>query len=307
MEKTGRPEEEWLSGRSVQLSILVLLLEAMLAYVVSAVYGVTRESPDAGVGSGMSLFSLPVLAPFAAVVAGALSVCLVLPAVRLSEVLGRRLGGREGWWVPVAVGAVSLVVVPVAAALAGGAGAGGLALGWALTTAALTVPALLWRSRRERIFKPVALWGVAAIVLTAALGGAGLATGVLKEYRPPALTPADVVGRWSDGQGGTVTFTADGRVSAVDIDEDLGGRGLPEDTADADGPEGEGTRCSGQGTWTYEPGGGVRSQEVRTTVDACGFAPWSVGGTEDRPTLYQYIGDPDSWDLYVLRRADDGP
>ncbi|MEW2063775.1 hypothetical protein AB0899_23930 [Streptomyces sp. NPDC007002] len=69
MGKTGRPEEEWLSGRSVQLSILALLLEAMLAYVVSAVYGVTRESPDAGGDSGMSLFSLPVLAPFAAVIA----------------------------------------------------------------------------------------------------------------------------------------------------------------------------------------------------------------------------------------------
>ncbi|SBU97444.1 hypothetical protein YW5DRAFT_05514 [Streptomyces sp. Ncost-T6T-1] len=308
MEKSGRPEKEWLTGRSVQLSILVLLLEAMLAYVVSLVYGVTQESPNAGVGSGMFIFFLPVLAVFAGGIAGALTVGLVLPTAWLSEVLGRRFGSREAWWwVPVAAGAVSLVVVTVVAPLAGGAGAGAVALGWFLTTVAITVPALLWRSRRERIFKPVILWGVAAIVLTAVLGGVGLATGVLKEYRPPALTSADIVGRWSDGQGGTVTFTADGRVTAVDVDDDLDGWGPEDDATDPDGPEDTDTRCSGQGTWTYEPGGGTWSQEVDLTIDSCGFDVWNVGGTASRPTLYQYIGDPDSWDLYVLRRTDGGP
>ncbi|MFD4234727.1 hypothetical protein [Streptomyces sp. NPDC058542] len=58
-------------------------------------------------------------------------------------------------------------------------------MAWPLTTAALTVPALLWRSRRERIFGPVMLWGPVAVVLTAGLGGAGLAAGVIPEYRPP--------------------------------------------------------------------------------------------------------------------------
>lgn len=300
MEKAGRPDKEWLSGRSVQLSILVLVLEATLAYVVSVVHGVTLESPNAGVGSGMTVLFLPVLAVFAAGIAGALTVGLVLPTAWLSEVLGYRFAGRAAWWwVPVAAGAVSLVVVAVVVPLAGGAGAGAVALGWFLTTAALTVPALLWRSRRERILKPVALWGVAAVVLTAVLGGVGLATGVLKEYRPPALASADLVGRWSDGQGGTVTFTADGRVTADAIDDDLGGWGH------GDG-EDDGAICTGQGTWTYEPGVGAWSQEVDITVDSCTYGTWYVGGTEGRPTLYQYIGDPDSWDLYELRRTGGG-
>ncbi|MGW4835542.1 hypothetical protein [Streptomyces globisporus] len=309
MEKSGRPEKKRLFGLSLLLSILVLLLEAMVALVVSLVYDVTQESPNAGGGgSAMFIFLLPVLAVFATAIAGALSVGLVFPTTWLSGVLGRRFGGREvWWWVPVVAGAVSLVIVAAVVALAGGAGAGAVTLGWFLTTAALTAPALLWRSRRRRIFKPVILWGVAAVVLTAVLGGVGLGTGVLKEYRPPAVTSADLLGRWSDGQGGTVTFTADGRVTAEDIDDDPGSWDPENESTDSDGPEGEDTRCSGQGTWTYEPGGGTWSQEVDITVGSCGSDVWYVGGTEGRPTLYQYIGDPDSWDLYVLRRTDGGP
>ncbi|MET8843576.1 hypothetical protein ABZW67_26205 [Streptomyces rubiginosohelvolus] len=302
MEKSGRPEKKRLFGLSLLLSILVLLLEATVALVVSLVYDVTQESPNAGGGgSAMFIFLLPVLAVFATAIAGALSVGLVFPTAWLSGVLGRRFGGREvWWWVPVVAGAVSLVIVAAVVALAGGAGAGAIALGWVLTTAALTVPALLWRSRRERVFTPVILWGVAAVVLTAVLGGVGLGTGVLKEYRPPALTSADLVGRWSDGDGGTLTFAADGRVTADAVDDDLGGWGH------GDG-EDDGDICTGQGTWTYEPGTDRSSQVVDVRVDSCTYGTWDVGGTESRPTLYQYIGDPDSWDLYELRRTDGGP
>ncbi|WP_097875113.1 hypothetical protein [Streptomyces sp. ms184] len=302
MEKSGRPEKKRLFGLSLLLSILVLLLEATVALVVSIVYDVTQESPNAGGGgSVMFIFLLPVLAVFATAVAGALSVGLVFPTAWLSGVLGRRFGGREvWWWVPVVAGAVSLVIVAAVVALAGGAGAGAVALGWFLTTAALTVPALLWRSRRERIFTPVILWGVAAVVLTAVLGGVGLGTGVLKEYRPPALTSADLVGRWSDGHGGTLTFAADGRVTADAIDDDLGGWGH------GDG-EDDGDICTGQGTWTYEPGRDRRSQVVDVWVDSCTYGTWNVGGTEGRPALHQFIGDPDSWDLYELTRTSEGP
>ncbi|MGW3212159.1 hypothetical protein ACWDBC_07880 [Streptomyces parvus] len=308
MEKPGRPEKKRLFGLSLLLSMLVLILEGILAVVVAVVYGITQESPNAGGGSAMFILFLPVVAVFGIMVAGSVSVALVFPAAWLGDVLGRRLGGREAWWwVPPAAAAVSLVLVVAVVAVSGGADPAAAAAGWFLTTVTITVPALLWRSRRERIFKPVTLWGVAAVMLTAVLGGVGLATGVLKEYRPPALTSADIVGRWSDGQGGTVTFTADGHATAVEIDDDLGGWDPEDDATDPDGPEGADTRCSGQGTWTYEPGGGTWSQKVDLTIDSCGFDVWNVGGTASRPTLYQYIGDPDSWDLYVLRRTDGSP
>ncbi|MFG3406940.1 hypothetical protein [Streptomyces sp. NPDC048142] len=315
-------------GLSLLLSILALHLEAALALVVSVVYGVTQESPNTGVGgSALFVLLLPVLAVFTTVAAAALSVALVFPTAWLSDVLGRRFGGREVWWwvLPVAA-AVSLVLVGVVVALSGGAEPAAAALGWLLTTAALTVPALCWRSRRTRIFGPVTLWGLVAVVLTAVLGGVGLSTGLLTEYRPPAVTSADIVGRWSDGQGGTLTFTADGRVTADGIDDDLGG-GDTRDMDDPDDPDGlddlddldddvgpeaaEDTEsgrdgCTGQGTWTYDPGGGTWSQEVEVTIASCTSGHWNVGGTESRPTLYQYIGDPDSWDLYRLTRTAEG-
>ncbi|NED02509.1 hypothetical protein G3I55_12695 [Streptomyces sp. SID6648] len=305
MEKSGRPGKKRLFGLSLLLSMLVLILEGMLALVVAVVYGITQESPNAGGGSAMFILFLPVVAVFGIAVAGAASAALVFPAAWLGDVLGRRLGGREvWWWVPPAAAVVSLVPVGSVVAAYGGADPATAAAGWFFTTVVITVPALLWRSRRERIFKPVTLWGVAAVVLTAVLGGVGLATGVLKEYRPPALISADIVGRWSDGQGGTVTFTADGRVTAVDVDDDLDGWGHEDDATDPDGPQDGDTRCSGQGTWTYEPGGGTWSQQVDLALDSCDFDVWNVGGTASRPTLYQYIGDPDSGDLYVLRRTD---
>ncbi|MFH8881196.1 hypothetical protein [Streptomyces californicus] len=300
---TDRPtggKRPW--GLSLLLSILALLLEAVIALVVSFYYGVTQESPDVPGNSAFLILALPVIAVYAFAVAAVLSMGLVLPIVWLGGVLGRRVNGREAWWwVPVAAGAVSLVVVGLVVTLSGGSGAGSFALGWVLTSAALAVPALLWRSRRKRVFGPVLLWGVVAVVLTAVLGGVGFWTGLLKEYRPPALTSADLVGRWSDGNGGTLTFSADGRVTAVDIDDDL----TPYDDFTENDPEGgEDDRCSGQGTWAYASDTGLWSQEVSVTVDACSFESWNVGGTESRPTLYQYIGDPDSWDLYELTRAE---
>ncbi|WP_329158041.1 hypothetical protein OHA63_20740 [Streptomyces anulatus] len=292
-----------LFGLSLLLSILTLLIEAVIALIVAVVYGFTQESPNAGGGSALFIFFLPVLAVFGIAVAGALSVVLVFPTAWLSDVLGRRFGGREAWWwVPAVAAAVSFVP---GVALSAGTGPAGIAVVWLLTTAVITVPALLWRSRRERIFGPVTLWGLVAVVLTAVVGGVGLATGVFPEYRPPAVTSADIVGRWSDGHGGTLTFTADGRVSAVGVGVDDADTDADAD-ADGDGDGSELDSCTGQGTWAYEPGRGAWSQVVDVTVDLCTFDYWNVGGTESRPALYQYIGDPDSGNLYRLTRASGG-
>ncbi|MBW3705597.1 hypothetical protein DTB58_16175 [Streptomyces griseus] len=285
-------------GLSLLLSILALLIEAVVAYVVAVVHGFTQEPPSLGGGSVMFVFFLPVVAVFGTAVAGVVSVVLVLPTVRLSAVLGRRFGGREAWgWVPAVAAAVSLVLV---VALSGGSGPVGIAVAWPLTTAALTVPALLWRSRRERIFGPVLLWGLVSVVLTAVLGGAGLATGIIPEYRPPAVTSAELVGRWSDGLGGTLTFTADGRVSAVDV-------GAEDDDDGGDDSDSEPDACTGQGTWSYEAGEDTRSQVLTIDVPPCTFGYWNIGGRDGRPTLYQYVGDPDSGDLYELTKTSGGP
>lgn len=314
MEKTKR-----VYGLNLLLSVLVLILEAALALVVSLVYGQTQESPNVQGASGLFVLFLPAIALIGAAVATAISVALVLPTAWLGDVLGRRFGGREAWWwVPSAAGAVSLAVVGGIVALDGGGEPAAVALGWLLTTLALAVPAMICRSRRERIFRPVVLWGLLAVIATGVLGGAALSTGLLKEYHPPAVTSADLVGSWSDGRGGTLTLTADGRLTASGIDQDFDG--FPDDevgfeddagSADAEGA-GEGAvegdaSCTGQGAWRYSPGTNAWDQEVDISVDTCSFAAWNVGGTESRPALYQYVGDPDGGDTYRLTKTGDGP
>ena len=62
--------------------------------------------------------------------------------------------------------------------------------------------------------------------------------------------------------------------------------------------------CTGTGTWEYDPGTGPWSQEVAVFVDYCRLGTWEMFGTLEHPKLFVYIGDPDSWDLYVLERCD---
>ncbi|WNF28712.1 hypothetical protein RI138_18800 [Streptomyces sp. C11-1] len=298
-----------LYGLNLLLSMMVLFLEAALALVVSIVYEETQAAPtpEGTGGSPLFVLFLPVLAVIGATFTAAISLTLVLPTAWLSDALGRRFAGREAWWcVPPVAGALALAPVGTAVALAGGGKPGAIALGWSLTTVTIAVPAVLCRSRRKRIFGPVLLWGVLTVVVTAALGAAALSTGLLKEYRPPAVTSADLVGSWSDGNGGTLTLTPDSRVTGSGLHADLGygSTGLGKNAPSGDHlSRDDDNSCTGPGTWSFEPGPDTTAQRVEITVGTCGVAPWSVGGTADRLTLYQYVGDPDAPDLHELTKA----
>ncbi|MBC9711971.1 hypothetical protein H9Y04_05230 [Streptomyces sp. TRM66268-LWL] len=284
--------DERASGRIIWVSTVVLCLEAALALVGSVVYGQTQESPNAGGNYALGVLALPVLAAGGACLAVAVSAAFVLPVVRLSSVLARKFGRHEAWWVPVVVATV-LATLSAAAAGAGAVdwvAAVGL---WSAATVGLSVPALLGRLRRRRLVGPVVGWGMTAVIGVGVLGAVALQTNIIEAYRPPLMSPAALVGTWSDGDGATLTFTADGSVIASgvkdhELDENF-------DTV--------AKACTGEGTWTYEPGDDAWLQEVSVDLPACQWSPWNVGGTQERTTLYQYIGDPDSWDLYSLSKT----
>ncbi|MFI0710853.1 hypothetical protein ACH4SK_09390 [Streptomyces inhibens] len=61
-----------------------------------------------------------------------------------------------------------------------------------------------------------------------------------------------------------------------------------------------GDRCGGTGTWELEPVLAGEAQQVEVHGDCPGR--WDIGGTEDRPTLFYFLGDPDEWHRYVLTR-----
>ncbi|MEV8104195.1 hypothetical protein [Streptomyces sp. NPDC088135] len=60
-------------------------------------------------------------------------------------------------------------------------------------------------------------------------------------------------------------------------------------------------KCTGTGTWRYGQGAGPWSQEVDVSIDDCSMDTWHVFGTPEHPKLFVYVGDPDSWDLYILQ------
>jgi hypothetical protein len=280
------------------ISMTVLLAEALCALVANGFHVLTQESPDSGVNS-LGLAILPVLLVMPGTLVGAvISLALVLPTVWLSGALGRRFGGREAWWwvAPVS-GATALAVCAAGFALAESTDGSAFLTWWAAVTVALAVPALVCRSRSPRVFVPVAGWSVLAVLCTVTLGAVAFGTGLAHEYSPPALPRAALVGEWSDGWGGTLTFAADGRLTAHRLDE----HGTDVDFRPVV------TECAGEGTWTYKTGDSTWDQEADVDLRECSDEPWYVGGTPERPTLYRFIGDPDSGDLYVLRKAPAGP
>ncbi|MCX5199205.1 hypothetical protein OOK31_35895 [Streptomyces sp. NBC_00249] len=284
-------------GRMLLVSVLVGCLEVALAVVVVLLYVRTQPPPDTPVdptalAAGLLSFGLLV-----GVIAFLLSLVFVLPAVALADLLGRRIGGREAWWwVPLTTAA--LVAPPTAAFAAYNRVEVRPALVfWAVATLALSVGGLVARPRRPALVRHVASRGTAVVAGTGLLGALGLATGLLPAYEPPAIGPATMAGTWVDHTGGTLAFTSDGRVTASGVGEH----------APDDHPSGPSRQCTGSGTWSYEPGRDVWTQEVSVHVPGCSWPAWGVGGTDRKPRIHQYVGHPGSGKRYELRKAADGP
>lgn len=283
-------------GRVLAVSVLVGYLEVALAVVVVLLYVRTQPPPSVPPDYGWIGAGLLSLAGFTGVIGFLLSVLFVLPAVALSDLLGRRLGERAArCCVPLLVAA--LLAPPVGAFAAyNGVGTRAVLVFWASATASLSAGALAARPRGPGAGRRVAVWGAALVAGTGLFGALGLATGVLPAYEPPVIGPRSLAGTWVDHTGGTLAFTPDGRVTASRVGPHSPG-----------GPPAEVPwRCSGSGTWSYEPGRDARSQRVRVEVPGCPWPAWGVGGTEERPRLLQHVGEPGSGRLYQLRRATSG-
>ncbi|MFE1772627.1 hypothetical protein [Streptomyces sp. NPDC059008] len=290
----GSLRDVW-SGRALVVSMAALFAEAACATAGLVLYGFTLEAP---VGN---LFLAAFLAPVALVLGAlpglVLTATLVLPTLTLARWAARRTGrqGRTGWWWTVAAAPVSAAAATLAhgvllALLTRSVGppAFYLACWAALATAA--VPAALVADiatrgtgarRTVRLTVVVAGGGLLTAFALGCLGVAGMATGLLPAYEPPRLGRAELVGVWKDDGGGTLVLRSDGVASAQRMSR-------PKD------------RCAGVGTWELERFMG--KEELRVDVAGDCRGQWYIGGTEERPTLYYFLGDPDAWHRHVLTR-----
>ncbi|MFF8832465.1 hypothetical protein [Streptomyces sp. NPDC015131] len=288
-------------GATLLVSMSVLFVEAVLGLLTLMIVSETEASPSVGPHPLGLAVIVVVGVPLGAVLGFVLSVAAVMPLVVLGSWLGRRFGGGRDrwWWTPVAAGAV--VCVPVAAVgLPAGAGVVSMAWTWLALTAVLAVPALAVRPvalrpvqvHGGRAFARVALYGTGAVVGLCLLSWAAFETGLLREYHPPRVSEERLAGTWTDGRGGTLRLAADGTATAT---------GLDHHTFDDDFDDVV-EECTGSGTWSYDAGESEWSQTVAVSAGGCS-EKWEVGGTPDRVTLYVFVGDPDSGDLYELGRA----
>ncbi|MEU2181934.1 hypothetical protein [Streptomyces thermolilacinus] len=262
--------------------------EIVVLLLLHQMYLSTGESWALPVNYGMGLFFLILLSPLLLL----LCVCLALGAavlVEFAEWTAKRLRGRDAWWWMPLVAAVPCGLLVMAVALPFGAWRGGL-WWWAGLTVFLTVPALTarWALRPEPRHPVYALalttlGGVAAVVLTIVGGYAAFTTGLVETYQPPELTRETVVGAWSDGRGGTLRIAPDGTATATGLSH------YEDETPAA---------CDGTGSWRAAGG------TLEVSIPGCGHVEWDALGTPEEPRLYAFIGDPDAWNLYELRRAD---
>ncbi|MFF2520704.1 hypothetical protein [Streptomyces liangshanensis] len=290
-------------GAVLTASVATLAVEVAIGMISLAMWTQTQESPGLAY-NGLQVFILIIVAPFLAVagaaLCGLLTVGLVMPLLVGAGWLGRRLSGREAWWWVPAVAAAGTAALTPLAAVPTGDGllpvlGGGLAVAAALSAPALVARRLLLPHRPPlsggAMFGRVVLYGTLTVVTVGLLAGLGTYAGIVHAYEPPRLNTQRAAGTWTDGDGGTLVLTADGHATATRIK-----------TFDIVDLETVTRRCTGTGTWSFDPGDGPWAQEIPVSVANCSMDNWAVFGTPEHPKLFVFIGDPDSWDLYILQR-----
>ncbi|UNS96956.1 hypothetical protein MMF93_10875 [Streptomyces tubbatahanensis] len=295
----------WLTGA------VTLSAEGALALIVFFLAGLREEHyVAAGIPAYVGYLLAAVVAAAALGLAGLIgSAAAVLPVVRLSRWSARRIGRAEtiGWCLTVcgAIATAAAVCTGVPTGLRGGS--------WTVLPLVLLavflglVPAVLCTRAVTVLRRTGTRFGLAGVVFVCGLtlsavmlvgGLAAYGTGLLQRYEPPRLTAAQLVGAWTDGRGGTLTLRADGTAVADGLDVHTA-----QAARDGDAPE----RCSGSGTWAR---GHAPSATPRLDLSVSGCVEdigWQFGGTAAQPTLYYWIGDPDSLDQYALHRGSPVP
>lgn len=286
-------------GAVLVASTTVLVAEAPVWAVTLFTMGQIQENPGTG-NYGLLLFAAVPLALVGLVLAVLCSLGAVMPILAADGWFGRRFGGRAAWRRVPALAALGTAPPAIAAGVHGGLQAG--AGVWVAGTVSLAAPALVARRlllpgrpylTGGAMFGRIALYGTLTVTAAGVLG-AGLVAGF--GYEPPTLSTQRAAGVWSDGRGGTLVLAGDGTATATAVGPDR-------TDSDDDGFGGAGWKCSGTGTWAYHKGYGPRSQQVGLSIEGCEHIAWQVLGTAARPKLFVFLGDPDSWDLYALRRA----
>ncbi|MEU3446400.1 hypothetical protein AB0H29_04085 [Streptomyces thermolilacinus] len=280
----------WYVGGTL-VATLAMCAELVVLFMLHQMYLATGESWVLPVIPLAYVF-LVFLTPLFALVCLGLCLGIVLPLVALARWTGKRVRGRDSWWWLPVVAGVGCGAPVMAVALPFGAWRGGL-WWWAGLTVFLTMPALAARQAmppepgRRGLWRSLAVTsvcGAGAVALTFWGGVAAFHWGLVETYKPPELTRETVVGAWADGRGGTLRIAPDGTATATGLSH-------YEDEVPVE--------CDGTGNWRATGG------SLEVTIPACGHVEWDALGTPEEPRLVVFIGDPDAWNLYELRRAGD--
>ncbi|MQY14338.1 hypothetical protein SRB5_45020 [Streptomyces sp. RB5] len=277
-------------GGALLASWAVLCVEALTALVVWVTVSLRYEPPPGNYAVG-GIFYLIAVPLAGALVTGT----VVLAAVRLSRWSAHRRLRRETWrW----LAATTLLVVTAVVVAFGvvlplpvGESPAWAGVGWTwLGSAAAVLPAALVAraALNERWVATGASTGgaVALLVATVVTGVALYATDVLTAWEAPQLTGAELAGTWSDGDGGVLTLTADGTLTAKGVAE--------YDSAERTG------RCDGTGTWR-DAGKSGDLQALDLSIPGCRLGDWTVAGTRDEPTVHVWTGGY-TGEWYILHR-----